>query len=76
MSNNPNPGCDKECRFAHGMRMTTAMYFQPVYDKHGNNLNPDGNISSCQVTCHTCRKIWNASTKLGETKYTELCKND
>lgn len=74
--NNPNPTCDKDCRFVHGVSMTTAMYFPPVYDKHGKNLNPDGNITSCQITCHTCGKIWDSSTKFGETRYTELCKND
>ena len=42
----PNPNCQKQCRFVYGMFTTTCMYFQPVYDKHGNNLNPDANITT------------------------------
>lgn len=48
------------------------MYFPPVYDKHGNNLNPDGNTTSSDVTCSTCNKKWNSSTRFGETTYTEI----
>ena len=74
MTNSPNPNCEKDCRFQHGMSMTTAMYFPPVYDKQGNNLNPDGNTTSCDVTCSTCNKKWNSSTRFGETTYTEISK--
>lgn len=69
---NPNPTCDKECRFSHGMTITTAMYFTPVYDKHGNNVNPDGNITSGEVKCLTCNKSWMSSTQYDKTTYTEI----
>ena len=69
---NPNPGCEKECIFRVGMITTTAMYYAPIYDKHGNNLNPDGNIKSGTVTCSTCDRQWVSSTQYGETRYTEL----
>ena len=39
----PNPDCDRHCKFVYGYSVTTSMYYNPVYDKHGNNLNPDGN---------------------------------
>jgi hypothetical protein len=64
--------CNKECRFTTGMSMTTAMYFPPVYDKNGENLNPDGNITSQSVMCNTCKKKWTASTQFGETTYNEV----
>ena len=70
---NPNPGCEGECRFQeHGMSMTTCMYFPPVYDKHGNNVNPDGNITSGGLHCTTCNKYWSYSTRYGETEFREV----
>ena len=70
--NNPNPDCGRDCRFQYGVSMTTAMYFQPVYDKHGNNLNPDGNTTSGDVTCVVCRKKWTYCTQYGKTQYREI----
>lgn len=72
MINNPNPNCDKECRFSEGISSTTAMYFPPVYDKHGNNLNPDGNITSSMISCGVCGRRWNRSSSYGNTNFTEI----
>ena len=69
---NPNPTCQNECRFQPGMSMTTAMYFPPVYDKHGNNVNPDGNITSGIIACSVCNKQWSYSTQFDETTYREV----
>jgi hypothetical protein len=71
--NNPNPDCEKDCRFSESASMTTAMYYTPVYDKHGNNLNPDGNITTRQIACTVCGKVWQSSTQYGKTQYTQLC---
>lgn len=68
---NPNPACQKECRFSYGPTMTTAMYYTPVYDKHGNNLNPDMNSTSGSVDCPVCGKHWTYITKGSNTTYTE-----
>jgi len=62
-------GCDKECRFIEGFAMTTSMYFTPVYDKNGVNINPDGNITRRNVSCVTCHKKWTATTQFGDTEY-------
>lgn len=64
--------CDKECKFIPGVSMTTAMYFTPVYDKNGVNINPDGNITSSTISCVTCHKKWKTSTQYGETTYEEV----
>lgn len=69
---NPNPTCQNDCRFHPGMSMTTAMYFPPVYDKNGNNVNPDGNITSGSINCSVCNKKWHYSTQFDETKYSEV----
>ena len=70
---NPNPTCQNDnCRFHYGVSMTTSMYFTPVYDKHGNNVNPDGNITSGSVACSTCNKAWTYSTQYDNTTYQEI----
>ena len=48
------------------------MYFAPVYDKHGNNLNPDGNITSGSVSCNVCDRQWNYATQYGKTEFQEI----
>jgi hypothetical protein len=69
---NPNPGCELDCRFTYGVTTTTCAYYPPVYDKHGNNLNPDLNVTSGSVRCSVCDKEWNYSTRCGETTFSEL----
>jgi len=69
---NPNPGCEGECRFNVGMGMTTCAYYPPVYDKHGNNINPDRNVTSGMVSCNVCDRQWSYSTCLGETEFQEI----
>ena len=69
---NPNPTCKNDCRFHHGMSTTTAMYFPPVYDKHGNNINPDGNITSGSISCSVCNKAWHYHTQFDETTFKEI----
>lgn len=66
---NPDSTCKKECRFSYGPTVTTAMYFAPIYDKHGNNLNPDGNTSYYEVSCSVCSNSWYGTTKYGETTF-------
>jgi hypothetical protein len=71
---NPNPTCELNCRFIYGISTTTAMYYAPVYDKHGNNLNPDGNITSGTLECTECDKRWSYSTRYNKTEYFEVIK--
>lgn len=52
--------------------MTTAMYFPPVYDKNGDNINPDGNITSGAIVCNTCKKQWHYSTQFDKTTFKEV----
>lgn len=69
---NPNPGCEGECRFSVGMGMTTCAYYPPVYDKHGNNVNPDRNVTSGMMSCHVCDRQWCYATCLSETEFQEI----
>ena len=71
--NNPNPDCKKDCRFTEcGPAMITAMYYAPVYDKHGNNLNPDGNTTTQDIKCGVCGKMSTSYTQYGQTQYKEI----
>lgn len=62
-------GCTKpkECRITQTPASTTLMYFPPVYDGYGNNMNPDRNTTSWSESCSTCGKTWRCSSRLGET---------
>jgi hypothetical protein len=64
--------CDKECRIQFGLSITTCMYYAPVYDKNGIDINPDANTTSGDCKCTTCGKAWGYSTRLGETTYKEI----
>lgn len=66
---NPDPSCDKECSFGCGPSMTTAAYYPPVYDKHGNNINPDMNTTSAPIWCYTCGREWVSISRGNDTAF-------
>jgi len=69
---NPNPSCSRDdCRFGQSSGQSTCSYYQPIYDKDGKNINPNGNIHTSMVCCVTCSKSWTAVTRFGRTVYTE-----
>ena len=68
---NPNPQCDKECRFSEGMMTMTAMGWQPEYDKHGKLLNSNPNIRTTDMWCNTCGLRWTIRTQSGKTTIEE-----
>lgn len=71
--NVPNPNCPRnDCRYAVGIEMTTSAYYPPVYNKHGQNINPDGNVTSGEMACSSCNKKWTYKTQYGNTTYKEL----
>lgn len=64
--------CNQQCRFTETPVMTTCMYYPPVYDKNGVNVNPDMNTTTFFVKCSVCKKEWKGATRGGETTYTEV----
>jgi len=75
MNRNPNPTCENECRFAFDPERVTSMHYMPIYDKHGNNINPDAGPVQGTVKCYACDKVWGYIRKYSEpTVYTELKK--
>ena len=67
MSFNPATDCSRDdCRVREYPGSTTCMYYPPVYDKYGNNINPDGNITTYDKHCYTCGKRWVESHQYGK----------
>jgi hypothetical protein len=50
------PYCEKPTHRSEGMRMTTAMYYPPVYDENGVNTNPDRNTTTTHWKCLECNQ--------------------
>lgn len=72
-----NPECEREdCRFQQtSPGMTTCMYYPPIYDKYGNNTNPDMNITTYNIKCSVCEKEFHAREQAGNTTYTSVEKD-
>ena len=63
----PAKHCEREdCRIRKSSGGTTLMYYPPVYDKHGNNLNPDMNVTTYYASCSTCGKQWTEGWQNGK----------
>jgi hypothetical protein len=66
----PNPECPREdCRFSHSGGSSTLVAYIPIYDRNGNNTNPDRNTTTFKVNCLTCGKMWVGKSCLDETTY-------
>ena len=68
---NPNPTCHKDCRFTTGVGSRTCTYYQPIYDKHGNNTNPDMNTTTYSMSCLVCGKERFVKEQNGKTTIEE-----
>ena len=71
---NPNPDCQKECRFGEFGGATTLMYTTPVFDKHGINVNQDMNTTTYEMRCSTCKRQWIVAKKPNSITIKEITK--
>jgi len=69
---NPNPKCELDCRFKEGASFTTTMGWERVYDKHGNQITQDPNLTSGSIHCIVCNKHWEYTSQAGAVKYKEI----
>lgn len=63
-----HPECERdggECRIASQNEGMTAMYYAPIYDGNGRNLNPDRNSTFYSCSCVTCGRAWREIHKGG-----------
>jgi len=66
MSFTPAKDCSREdCRIEQSPGSSTLMYYPPVYDKYGVNINPDRNITTYHMFCRVCNNTWIDSYQLG-----------
>lgn len=61
--------CPNECRIEFGMSMETCAYYPSIYNKQGENINPDRNTTTGEASCNACGKKWNYSACAGETTW-------
>jgi len=50
------PHCEKPTKRTGGIGGVTLVYYPPVYDENGENINPDRNTRTSQYHCHECDK--------------------
>lgn len=48
------PYCKKPTKRKAGIGTVTAMYFEPIYDEEGRNINPDRNWHTTPWYCMKC----------------------
>lgn len=53
------PKCKKPTKITSaGPSTRTLVYYQLIYDKYGNNTNPDKNITTFTYKCLECETIF------------------
>jgi transposase-like protein len=53
------PDCMRDdCMITVQSQQTTAVYYPPVYDKSGTNVNAGKNKTIQEVRCLSCGKNW------------------
>ena len=73
INSHPNPECPREdCKFTIYDVTRTCMYFPPIYDENGVNINPDGNTTAFGISCVSCHKEWTGKSCLDVTTHEEI----
>lgn len=64
------PGCIRDdCEVIESGNLSTMVHYPPIFDKQGNNTNPDRNITTVVKRCKSCGKTWNESYENGTRTY-------
>ena len=67
------PNCKRPTKRKQGITSCTDMYFPPIYDENGVNINPDRNWYTTEWKCMECGKRFIHSTNgsVSEVKIVE-----
>ena len=66
-------GCKRsDCRFTITDTFRTAGYTAPVFDKYGNDITVDLNISTGKLSCSSCERKWKFTNTYDHTHYEEI----
>lgn len=60
------PYCKKPTKQKIGFAMTTSLYYPPIIDTEGNNVNPDGNITTETRHCIECNREFQVRAQYGQ----------
>ncbi len=61
-----------DCRFYITNTVRTAAYTLPAYDRKGNNLQADLNITTGNLSCSSCERKWKFIESYNGTHYEEI----
>lgn len=68
--------CERDdCAISASEGMSTLVYYVPIYNKHGENINPDMNTKSGSGLCNKCKRQWIYKTVRNETTVTEVTRD-
>ena len=62
--------CERQdCTIRIGSGFTTDAYYPPMYNKAGENINPDNNVTRGEAHCIHCKKRWDYAEQQGKRTY-------
>jgi hypothetical protein len=61
-----------DCRFTLTDTTRTAAYYAPLYDRKGNNIAVDLNITTGKLSCSSCNRVWSFKDSYQDTIYEEI----
>ncbi len=61
-----------DCRFTLTDTTRTAAYYAPLYDREGNNIAVDLNITTGKLSCSSCNRVWSFKDSYQDTIYEEI----
>jgi len=61
-----------DCKFTITDTFSTAAYHAPLYDKEGNNMAVDLNITTGKLSCNSCKRVWSFKDSYSDTIYEEI----
>ena len=59
------PKCKKPTKRLKGLSITTAVYYPPIYDENGVNINTDANYTTTEYICLECNTSYSATYQFG-----------
>jgi len=59
----PDPDCNRQCRYTRGITSTTMVCDPPLYDREGNKINSDRNVTSYEMHCIACDRRWRLTSR-------------
>lgn len=59
----------KECVFSHWSSSSTCLGWTPKFNRDGEMINDNPNITTTRMSCNICGKYWDAKTSYNDTTF-------